>query len=368
MRDTQPSEFWLCYRPFAGDCVPVQMVNEVRRAVLQDTAERAREAGFDRVRVFATEPIADLAVEVTPADDAIGDIVAGAAGDAAGPVCYAGSGMPAMTADDWSAVLAAIKSGNATANRMFSCDWIGVPDGRLLRCAAGEQVDNRFALLIREGAEVEVQSFARSARSLLDVDTPSDLTVLQAAASVGSLEVGELSAAALSSWRELDEPVQLASRVFEVMTRQDEELMISGRISGSDWAVVDRDTSCRVRVLSEERGLRTRQRRARSLLGELYEWAGQDGFLLALEGMGDATIWDTRPFLSHLGWNLSRCDRFWADLGCWERITDKRVRSLVSMLEDSAVLMGGHSLVSGGLLAGIDAAWTQWETGRKLSG
>jgi len=344
------------------------MVNEVRSAVLQDTAARAREAGFDRVRVFASEPIADLAVEVTGADQAIGDIVAAAANGAAGPVCYAGSGMPAMTAADWSAVRAAIESGNATANRMFSCDWIGVPDGRLLSCVAGERVDNRFALLVRDGTDVDVQSYARSARSLLDVDTPADLTVLQAAASVASLELGELSAAALSNWRELDEPGRLAWRVFEVMTRRDEELMIAGRVSGSDWSVVDRDTSCRVRVLSEERGLRTRQRRARSLLGELYEWAGQDGFLLALEGMGDAMVWDTRPFLAHLGWDLSRDDRFWADLGCWQQISDERMRSLVSMLEDSAVLMGGHSLVSGGLLAGIDAAWTRWESGRELSG
>ena len=183
MVETQPSEFWLCHRPFTEDCAPVRMVNEVRSAVLQDTAARAREAGFDRVRVFASAPIADLPVEVTGTDQAIGDIVAAAAGGAAGPVCYAGSGMPAMTVDDWSGVRATIESGDAAVNRMFSCDWIGVPDGRLLSCVAGERVDNRFALLVRERTDVDVHSFARSARSLLDLDTPADLTVLQAAVS-----------------------------------------------------------------------------------------------------------------------------------------------------------------------------------------
>ncbi len=364
----QESEFWLCYRPFEEQCAPVRMVNEVRVAVLRDTAERARAAGFDRVRVFATEPIAGLAVESTRADQCIGDIVATAATDAKGPVCYAGSGMPAMTVEDWSAVREAIESGVATANRMFSCDWVGVPTGRLLSGAAGEPVDNRFALLIKDGTDVPVESFERSARSLLDVDTPADLTVLQAAAGVGSLEIGTATAAVLGNWQELDEPVQQAFNVFDVMTRHDGDLMIIGRVSGSDWAAVDRNTSCRVRVFSEERGLRTRQRRARSVLGELFEWAGPDGFLLALEGLGDATIWDTRPFLSHLGWDVSRCDRFWADLGRWDSIADERLRDLVSMLEDSAVIMGGHSLVSGGMLAGIDAAWTRLELGRELSG
>ena len=363
MSGTRPSEFWLCHRPLAEDCVPVRMVNEVRSAVLRDTAARAREAGFDRVRVFASESIANLAVEATRADQSIGDIVATASRDTAGPVCYAGSGMPAMTAEDWSAVRGTIESGHATANRMFSCDWIGVPDGELFKGLAGEPVDNRFASLVRDRTEVRVQSFARSARSLLDVDTPADLTVLKAALSVASMELGAATAAALSNWPELDESVQQVLKVFDVMTRHDGELMIAGRVSGSDWAVVDRDTSCRVRVLSEERGMRTRQRRARSLLGELFEWGGRDGFLLALEGMGDAMIWDTRPFQSHLGWDISRCDRFWADLGCSEQITDQRMRGLVSMLEDSTVMMGGHSLVSGGMLAGIDAAWTRREAG-----
>lgn len=368
MAGRRGTEFWLCYRPFGEDCVPVRLVDEVRAAVVRDTADRAHAAGFDRVRVFASEPIADLAIEPTRSDQSIGDIVAETAREVSGPVCYAGSGMPAMSVQDWSSVRETIESGVATANRMFSCDWLGVPDARLLGCAAGERVDNRFAQLIRDTSDTPVQSYPRSARSLLDIDTPADVAVLKAAASVGSLEIGRATRAAFAQHPELDEPVQLAFRVWDVMTRHQDELMIAGRVSGSDWATVDRDTSCRVRVLSEERGLRSRQHRARSLLGELYEWAGQDGFLLALECLGDATLWDTRPFLSHLGWDVSRCDRFWADLGRWDAIADERLRGLVSMLQDSAVMMGGHSLVSGGILAGIDAAWSRLELGRELSG
>ena len=364
MASNRESEFWLCYRPFGEECVPVQLVDEARAAVVADTAERARAAGFDRVRIFSTVEIRGLEVERTRPRQLVGSIVSAAAEGATGPVCYAGSGMPAMKTEDWSAVLETIESGVATANRMFSCDWIGVPDGRLFSSVRRERIDNRFAQLVRDRGETPVQSFARSARSLLDLDTPADLVVLKMVAKVGSLDLGPATLAVLGSQRELDSSVPVAVNVFETMTRRRAELMIAGRISGSDWAVADRDTSCRIRVLSEERGMRSRREPARSLLGELYTRTGSERFALLLENLGDAMIWDTRPLFSHLGWDVSRCDRFAADLGRWDSICHEGLRELVWALADRRVLMGGHSLVSGGMLAGIDAAWTR----RELSG
>ena len=62
----------------------------------------------------------------------------------------------------------------------------------------------------------------RSARSLLDVDTPSDLTVLQSCGEcIGSLEVGELSAAgAVQAGESWTSRSGWHRRVFEVMTRK----------------------------------------------------------------------------------------------------------------------------------------------------
>ncbi len=362
------SEFWLCYRPFEEDDLPVQLVNRARAAIVVDTAERAQAAGFDRVRVFSNvdfdgfDDAGDLEVERTQSGQLIGSVVSAAARSASGPVCYAGSGMAAMTVEDWSAVLETIGTGVATANRMFSCDWIGVPDGRLLEVVAPERVDNRFALMVRDRCEVE--SFPRSARSLLDVDTPADLVVLKMAMQAGSLELGAATRSELLGQRELDRPLQTAMAVFDVMTHPNAELFVAGRVSGSDWAIVDRDTSCRVRILSEERGLRTRGKRAASILGALYEQMGPARFVEQLRELGSAVIWDTRPLFSHLGWDVSRYDRFAADLGRWELIEHEELQRLVWELVDKRVLMGGHSLVSGGMLAGIDAAWTH----RELSG
>ena len=365
------SEFWLCYRPFDGEEIVTRLVNQARAAIVIDTAERAREAGFDRVRVFSTVDLTEVgeflrvetpAVERTQARQLIGSLVARAAQSATGPVCYAGTGMAAMTVEDWSEVLGKLTSGIAITNRMFSCDWLGVPDGRLLECVRGERVDNRFALLVRDRQEVAVESFPRSGRSLMDVDTPADLVVLKLAMRAGSEEIGPATQAELSSQRELDELVRTARTIFDSVTRRNGEFFVSGRVSGSDWAALDRDTSCRVRVLSEERGLRTRGKPAKSILAELYEWTGPELFAERLSELGSAMIWDTRPFCSHLGWELTREDRFAADLGWWHMISHRGLQELMMSLQGSPVLTGGHSLVSGGMLVGIDAAWTRRES------
>ena len=362
------AELWLCYRPFGDDCAAVRMVDEARAAVVRDTAALALVGGFAAVRVWSTASLNgldDLLVERSERDQSVGDIVSKAAQAADGPVCYVGSGMPAMSSEDWSAALAMLERGEAVTNRMFSCDWIGVPSGRMLTAVAGERMDNRFALLVRDERGVAVRQVERSARSLLDLDTPTDLAVLAACAEVGSLEPGPHLSAVIESWSDLLGPTQArAVDVFRVMTEREAELMIAGRINGADWAVVDRNTSCRVRVLSEARGLRTRRGRTRSVLGSWYESVGCEAFVSQLSEMCDSMIWDTRPLCAHLGWRLSRSDRFWADLGCEEQIGEGPLRALVAALASRRVLCGGHSLVAGGMLAGIDQAWSR----RELSG
>ncbi|MDE2745196.1 MAG: hypothetical protein OXI41_04295 [Chloroflexota bacterium] len=365
MASSQAAEFWLCFRPFGDDSDAVRMVDAARLAVVRDTAARAREAGFSQIRLFATVDVDGLPVEWTSPSEVVGNVVAEAALGLDTPVCYAGSGMPAMTSQDWSQVLATMQSGRAVANRVFSCDWVGVPSARALSVAVGEEVDNRFARRLRDDRTVDVVQFERSARSLLDLDTPADLAVLAACAEVESLQIGTELGTVIAQWRDALAPaIDRVAEAFETVTRHEDELMISGRVSGSDWSVVDRDTSCRVRVLAEERGLRTRGAPARSLMASLYEFGGLDQFVLRLSSLCDAMLWDTRPFFSHLGWNPTRSDRFWSDLSRWDEIADSALRDLVHDLAPHRVLMGGHSLVAGGMLAGIDQAWTR----RELSG
>lgn len=338
------------------------MVDEAREAVLQDTAERARSAGFDRVRIFSTTPLAGLHTEQTQRDQPIGQIVATAAERARGPVCYAGSGMPAMTIADWSRILATAQESQATSNRIFSCDWLAVPDGRALSRLSAETIDNSFALRLRNDAGLSVQPFDRSPRSLLDLDTPTDLAILQVASEVGAAEIGPALSRVLTDWRErLTNLVERVRHAFDVMTRRDAELMLMGRVSGSDWSIVDRDTSCRVRVLSEERGLRGSGRRANSLIGALLEAVGPIALVSQLTISAAAVLWDTRPLYSHLAWRLPIADRFAADLGDADAIQSQPLRELVEACADPRIVIGGHSLVSGGLRIGVDTAWSRRE-------
>jgi len=61
---------------------------------------------------------------------------------------------------------------------------------------------------------------------------------------------------------------------------------------------------------------------------------------------------------SHLGLEPSLSDRFHSDLGQVERIDDPFVREFTQAALEAPipVILGGHSLVSGGLLALIEIA------------
>jgi hypothetical protein len=118
-----------------------------------------------------------------------------------------------------------------------------------------------------------------------------------------------------------------------------------------------------VRLLSEERGLAAagREHAARSVLGYLIEAVGISGFFERVCTLGDAVVIDTRVIEAHLGVIPSREDRFQSDLLNVDAIEDPFLREFTAAARDAPrpVLLGGHSLVSGGLMALADAAWRE---------
>jgi hypothetical protein len=63
----------------------------------------------------------------------------------------------------------------------------------------------------------------------------------------------------------------------------------------------------------------------------------------------------------YLGLDLGPADRFWSDLLRPDMIVDPTARAFTAAARDAGVpvLLGGHSLVSGGLLVLIDCAWRE---------
>lgn len=100
---------------------------------------------------------------------------------------------------------------------------------------------------------------------------------------------------------------------------------------------------------------------ARSLLAFHLREVGSARFFAELAELSDVACIDTRPLLSHLGVQASRADRFWSDLGCPERIEHPFLRELTQAAQDAPlpVILGGHSLVSGGLMLLTEAAWRE---------
>ena len=67
--------------------------------------------------------------------------------------------------------------------------------------------------------------------------------------------------------------------------------------------------------------------------------------------------------------DATRADRFLSDLGNWTAISDPFLRDFTRLATeaDIPVLLGGHSLMSGGLMALNECAWREHEAGRQPS-
>jgi hypothetical protein len=143
-------------------------------------------------------------------------------------------------------------------------------------------------------------------------------------------------------------------------------VLVAGRVASRVWQYLERETSCRVRLLAEERGMSAAGReddgRARSLLAMQIEEVGARRFFEEqLPQLCNAAFLDIRPALIHLGIRPPRADRFAADLGLVDGIEDPRLRELVEAANASPVpvVLGGHSLVAGGLMLLNDWAWEE---------
>ena len=363
------ARFLLCLRPDAAASEAEQLLEQARAACVLDTAARARAAGFGNIEVHTTAPElfaqAEAALRRTDPSAPIGAVVAAAAGT--GPLCYAGAGMPAMATDDWRRLRERIEAGESLANNVHSCDLLALADAAPLAALAGETSDNAFARRLRDDLGLEVAQLERTAAALLDLDTPTDLALLSLAQENGVLELGPRLSETLRRWAAALAPCrERLTAALDALTERERQVMVIGRVSAAVWSALDRDTAARIRVISEERGLRSRAASAmpaRSLLGLHGEAVGGAALIAGLAELADGVIFDTRPLFAHLGWGKSRADRFAADLGDVDAIAESQLREVVEAVIAAPVpiALGGHSLVSGGLLAGIDIAWTRRE-------
>jgi hypothetical protein len=264
----------------------------------------------------------------------------------------------------------------AGTNNRFSSDVCAISDARSLVDLPALPGDNALPRWLEEAAGFGVTELPGRGRLAFDIDSPLDVAVL-----VGGARRPPAGLRALVRFHDLLVP-RLAE-LREVARDPRRELLVFGRTGSRTLRWLEANVPCRVRFLSEERGLRASTplalgpgqpmeafslpprnardvrvrpgRPPRATLGRLLEHDGPSALASLLGELGDAAIIDTRVLLAdRLGADESAWpraeDRFASDLLRPDLVRDPWLRALTESAVSSRipVLLGAHTLVGPG--------------------
>jgi hypothetical protein len=351
-----------------GQGAAERMLARARVAAARETARSALVAGFEAV-IVATDDAPAFGSEIPgmlfdadrPGEPF--DYAARLRGIVARyglqrPAVMGSGSVPLLGVDEFRLVVEQLDSRDPrfVTNNFFSADLTAWTPGEAIeRCGPFER-DNILPRRLRDDAGLASVVLPRTTATQFDLDTPSDLAVLSLSESLGPelAEAAQPAAAAAARYRAF----------MPLLCDRTRQVVVAGRVGGSQaWQYLERETACRVRLFAEERGLATAPPgyQARSLLGFLIEEVGVERFFQRMAELGDGAVIDTRVIEAHLGLEPSREDRFQSDLLAWQTIEDAFLRRFTKAAAEAPipVLLGGHSLVSGGLMALNDIAWLE---------
>ena len=249
----------------------------------------------------------------------------------------------------------AARDARFVTNNFFSSDLVAWTPGDAIQRIGPFARDNVLPRRLRDDAGLAPVILPRTTATQFDLDTPSDLAVL---ALTEGLPAGIAAAAR--------DPIIDTSRyraLMPLLCDRTAQVVVAGRVGSQTWQYLERETACRVRMLGEERGLATAPpgHQARSVLGFLLEELGVERFFARMAELGDALVLDSRVIEAHLGLTPTREDRFQSDLLRPASVEEPFLRRFTEAAAGAPrpVLLGGHSLVAGGLMALNDRAWLE---------
>jgi len=344
-----------------GGSPAADMVAGCHRAVTRDTIERAQQSGAFQQVILVTGQADDMpSVTIEPGGhpfhfgNKLREVIEKYAIESP---CYVGGGsVPLMPASDMRAIAEQLAAATHTVvtNNCYSSDLVAFTPGRAIEDIEPPAGDNPLAQMLVAQAGLSQIELPRSAATLFDVDTPADLSILKLHPGAGSHTAAYLQG--------LDLDTSRLERVVRLLSDGDAQVTVAGRVGSYVWSRLERETACRVRMLSEERSMNADRRAARgevcSILGFYLEQVGMERFFDTLGRLGHGAIIDTRVIFTHFGLEPAVEDRFNSDLGRYQSIGDPFVREFTRRALEAPIpiVLGGHSLVSGGLLALIEVA------------
>lgn len=343
------------------------MLVAARVAAARETALSALAAGFEAVIVATDQPTlfdplpAGVLVDADAAGDAF-DFAARLRGlvrrfGLHKPAVMGSGSVPLLGVEEFRLIVEQLDARDArfVTNNFFSADLTAWTPGEAIDRTGDVARDNVLPRRLRDEAGLAAVILPRTTATQFDLDTPSDLAVLALAEGLprGLAEVAARANETATRYRGL----------LPLLCDRTAQVVVAGRVGSMTWQYLERETACRVRMFSEERGLAAAApgHVSHSLLGFLLEEVGVQRFFERMALLGDALVLDTRVIEAHLGLSPSREDRFQSDLMCFERIEDEFLRGFTRAAANAPmpVLLGGHSLVAGGLMALNDVAWRE---------
>ncbi len=356
----------IMHPPF-GDSLGERMINEARIAAVFDLITLLRCTGVDDVFIVSREEsLRDVPARVVSPD--VRPFHFGAelksliSRFGIERLVYFGSGNGMLLSKAQIELLLEFTSRSqpsALFNNFYSCDFAAISRATALLTADLPPIDNALGFALADSG-FSCFSLPRDLSTQFDLDTPTDLFLI-AAAGLG----GDRLRAALSR-NDLHHP-KLAG-LSALLTSRSAHVYLIGRTSPRNWAQFEAAVACRTSGLAEGRGMRAYPEGRGTVTGQLIHRDGIDTFISRLASSCDGALIDTRPLLSGTGSLPPPADRFASDLFRPDLIQDRIWAEFTRAVIEAPIpiILGGHSLLSGGLHLLPRIAWKGRDLPRRL--
>lgn len=354
-----------------GESYGERLVTEARRAATLDLIENIRRAGLSRI-ILVTEP--EEAESFNGMER--GEIRTPAGGrfhlgdelkrlvreeDLDG-ILYFGSGSGLLLPEEGIARLLSFideEESGAVFNNFYSCDFAAIAGAKGILELDLPPIDNPLGFALADGG-IPCYSLERSAEADFDIDTPTDIILLNETSRGGERVRAFISTAGI------DHPH--LEGVLRLLADRSARLIIVGRLNPGTWSRFERSVACRTSGFVEGRGMRSSPGDNEYFIHQIIRDDGIPTFFSRLTRSADGALIDTRPLLAAGVLLPPPADRFASDLlrpgevedRLWKGFTEAALASPIP------VILGGHSLLSGGLYLLAEGCWKGRELPRRL--
>lgn len=271
-------------------------------------------------------------------------------------ICLGGASLPLLGPEEWRWILRTLqeKAPCVVVNNPQSPDLVAWSPAQALDRVRALDRDNALGHALRFEAGLERYLLPNSGAAHFDLDTPVDYLILAESGRAGPRAREALSA--------LDWDRSRVRAIRALLRRDLAELGLVGRVGTAVVEYLNTWFRLRVRVFSEERGMKALGREDRgevvSFMAAVMEDLGPERFFRHLSRVCHGLCVDSRVIFAHGGRRVSDWDRYHSDLGQVEAIRDPWVRrfTAAALAAEVPVLLGGHSVVAGGLWVLAEAA------------